>query len=126
MPRQRRMSAELRLVCEMSSTARAPFRYNGLLADANVSDGGQPDFVTTLLSLKLGNKDIEHRHAIITERTDHSRHSRREGDTVRDPARRWQAPALLDPHDRRNDQAGVGQQFAQSRLFSKAQLCRQR
>src|SRR5262245_1113026 len=35
-------------------------------------------------------------------------------------------PALLDPHDRGHDQAGVGQQFAQSRLGWKAQLCRQR
>jgi hypothetical protein len=96
------------------------------MGNADVGNRGQANLAFALISLKRGNKGVEHRRAIDAERADHGGHSGRERNVIRDPTRRRCTPTLLDSHDRIHDQARVDEQSAQSRFLPKAQLRRQR
>jgi hypothetical protein len=92
----------------------------GLMGNADVGNRGQANLAFALISLKRGNKGVEHRRAIDAEG-----HSRRERDAIGNPMRRRYAPALLDAHDRVDGQARIDDEPSQRRFFPKAQLRRQ-
>ena len=74
---------------------------------SDVRDCRHSHLAFTLVSFERSDEGIEHSCAVEAERIDHGGHSWREGDTVRDPTRRWYAPALLDAHDRVDGRAAL-------------------